>query len=258
MLRIDDYAYKNELKHIHPVEKVGFAFSFLLFTIITKSVVIASLSFCVMSISIVLAAKIPLTYYIKLLLLPAIFLISSIITIIITITPLTEGNVEPLWSTQVLSWQIYISLASVKQACILGATVLASVSCLYFIILTTSLNQLIWVLRKMKLPVLFIELVGLTYRFIFVLLDKMHETYIAQSSRLGYKNYRVWFLSLAQLIVSVFIKSIQSAKELQIALESRGGEDGLYDIEIKARYNHYRCIGILCSLIGLFTITLLT
>ncbi|MBO1511395.1 cobalt ECF transporter T component CbiQ [Metabacillus bambusae] len=258
MLRIDDYAYTNALKHIHPAEKVGFAFSFLLFTIITKNVVISSLTFFVMSISIVLAAKIPLSHYIKLLLLPAVFLCTSIITIMITIAPVNEVRMEQLWSVNLLSWQLYISLASVKQAYHLGATVLASVSCLYFLILTTPLNQLMWVLRKLKLPVLFLDLVGVTYRFIFVLLHKMEEIYLAQSSRLGYQNYRVWLTSSAQLIVSLFIKSIQSARELQIAMESRGGDEGLYDIEITISYNRYRCAGILLALVGLFTITLLT
>jgi cobalt/nickel transport system permease protein len=115
-----------------------------------------------------------------------------------------------------------------------------------------------WVLRKIKLPVLFIELVGLTYRFIFVLINKMQEIYLAQSNRLGYQNLQICMTSCAQLIVSLFIKSIQSAKELQIAMESRGGDEGLYDIEITISYNRYRCTGILFSLAGLFTISLLT
>lgn len=258
MIRIDDYAYTNALKHIHPAEKVGFALSFLFFTIITKNLMIAALTFVVMSFTIVIAAKIPVSHYIKLLLLPAIFLFTSIIAIIVTITPLNEVHVEPLWSTNILSWQLYISLASVKKVSHLGATVLASVSCLYFLILTTSLNQLMWVLRKIKLPVLFIELVGLTYRFIFVLINKMQEIYLAQSNRLGYQNFQICMTSCAQLIVSLFIKSIQSARELQIAMESRGGDEGLYDIEITISYNRYRCTGILFSLAGLLTITLLT
>ena len=41
MLKIDDYAYTNALKHVHPAEKVGFALAFLLFTIMTKNLIIA-------------------------------------------------------------------------------------------------------------------------------------------------------------------------------------------------------------------------
>ncbi|RBW67875.1 cobalt ECF transporter T component CbiQ [Bacillus taeanensis] len=258
MLKIDDYAYSSVLKDVHPVEKVGFAFAFLLFTIITKNMFIAFITFFVMSITIVLAAKISLVQYIKFLFLPSFFLFSSVIAIIVSIAPVNSVITDAIWNIEMGAWQIYISLSNLKQAYHLSATVIASVSCLYFLILTTPLNQLIWILQKVKLPTLFIELVALTYRFIFVLLDKMHEIYLAQSSRLGYKNYRVWIISAAQLIVSLFIKSIQSAKEVQIAIESRSGGEGLYEIELNLNYNRLHCATIFFSMTGLFTLTILT
>lgn len=258
MLKIDDYAYTSALKNVHPIEKVGFTFSFLLFTIMTKNLLIACITFIVMSIGIVLAAKIPFFHYIKLLLLPSFFLISSLIAILISIAPINGESLHAIWNVKMGTWQLYISLYNVKQAYYLGATVLASVSCLYFLILTTPLHQLMWVLQKIKLPILFIELVGLTYRFIFVLLDKMHEIYLAQSSRLGYQNYRVWISSIAQLIVSLFIKSIYSAKELQIAIDSRGGDDRLYEVELSLKYNRLHWASIIFSMAGLLAITFLT
>jgi len=257
MLKIDQYAYINGLKHVHPAEKVAFAFVFLLFTIITKNKSIACLTFFIMSISVVFAAKIPLSQYIKLLLLPSMFLLTSMMTIVISVTSI-NSYVNPLWQIEIGSWSIYTSLANLKQAFDLGTTVIASISCLYFLILTTSINQILWVLKQLKLPILFIELVGMTYRFIFVLLDKMHEIFLAQSSRLGYQNHKDWITSVAQLIVSLFIKSSQSAKELQTAIESRGGEEGLYDIEIGIAINRSRCAGILVVVVGLFTISILT
>ena len=258
MLKIDDYAYTNALKHVHPAEKVGFALAFLLFTIMTKILIIAFITFIVMSICLVLVAKIPLSHYVKLLLLPLIFLFTSIIAILISVAPMNSVSIHPIWHVNIGSWKIFISQANVKQVYQLSATVIASVSCLYFLILTTPLNQLLWVLRKFKIPVLFIELVGLTYRFIFILLDKMQEIYLAQSSRLGYQNDRVMITSAAQLIVSLFIKTIQSARELQIAIESRGGDEGLYEVDLGLSYNRYRCAGILISMVGLLIITILT
>ncbi|UOK56437.1 energy-coupling factor transporter transmembrane protein EcfT [Bacillus sp. OVS6] len=73
MLKIDDYAYTSALKDVHPVEKVGFAFAYLLFTIITKNICIACLTFILMSVGIVFGAKIPFYHYIKLLLFPSFF-----------------------------------------------------------------------------------------------------------------------------------------------------------------------------------------
>lgn len=258
MLKIDDYAYTSALKDVHPVEKVGFAFAYLLFTIITKNICIACLTFILMSVGIVFGAKIPFYHYIKLLLFPSFFLFSSIIAILVSIAPANGERINAIWSIQMGSWQLYVSPYSINQAYHLAATALASVSCLYFLILTTTLPQLIWVLKKVNLPTLFIELVGLTYRFIFVLLDKMHEIYLSQSSRLGYQSYRVWITSIAQLIVSLFIKSIRSARELQIAIDSRGGDEGLYEVELNVTYNRFHCAGITVSIAALLAITFIT
>jgi cobalt/nickel transport system permease protein len=258
MLKIDDYAYSNALRIVHPVEKVGFAFSFLLFTIMTKNFLIACITFIVMSIAIVFAAKVPLVHYVKLLLLPSFFLFSSLIAILVSIAPTNGESLHAIWHVEFGTWKIYISLYNVKQAYHLGATVLASVSCLYFLILTTPFHQLMWVLQKIKVPILLIDLIGLTYRFIFVLLDKMHEIYLAQSSRLGYRNYRVWISSIAQLIVSLFIKSIHSARDLQIAIDSRGGDERLYEIDLSMKYNRLHCASIIFSMTGLLAISIFT
>ena len=220
MLKIDDYAYTNALKHVHPAEKVGFALAFLLFTIMTKILIIALITFAVMSICLVLVAKIPLSHYIKLLLLPLIFLFTSIIAILISVAPMNSVSIHPIWHVNIGSWKIFISQANVKQVYQLSATVIASVSCLYFLILTTPLNQLLWVLRKFKIPVLFIELVGLTYRFIFILLDKMQEVYLAQSSRLGYQNNRVMITSAAQLIVSLLLNQYNLRENCRLPLKA--------------------------------------
>ena len=252
MVKIGDYAYTNALRNVHPMEKVAFSFSFLLFTIATKNLYIACLSFLVMSIATTFFAKIPFSYYIKLLLLPSFFLFTSIITMVITIVPASEQSINAILSVDMGRWQIYISENGLKKAYQLAATALASVSCLYFLILTTTIHHFIWVLQKAKMPTLFIELVGLTYRFIFVLLDKVHEIYVAQSSRLGYQNYRVWMSSVAQLIVSLFIKSTNFARELQTAIDSRGGNDEWYQVELDLRYNLIHCTGI-----GFFTVVLL-
>lgn len=257
MLKIDDYAYTNALRHVHPIEKVGFTITFLFFTIITKNVVIGLITFFVMSLSIVLAAKIPFAQYIRLLLLPSIFIFTSMVAILVSIAPLEYESDKTIWDVTIFLWQLYISWDNVNLAYHLLITVIGSVSCLYFLILTTPLHQLMWVLRKIKLPTLFIELIGLTYRFIFVLLDKKQEIHLAQSSRLGYQNYRLWITSMGQLIVSLFIKSIQTAKELQIAIDSRGGDEGLYEVDLVLPYNRYRCIMIFLSIIGLLTIAVM-
>ncbi|WP_226665315.1 cobalt ECF transporter T component CbiQ [Metabacillus litoralis] len=258
LLRIDQYAYTNSLKYVHPAEKSIIAFSFLFFSILTKSLYISGFVFMTMTVLIIFAAKIQFWQYIKFLLIPTIFLLTSMITIILSFASASEIPNNTIWSTDFFSWVVYISPSSFNQAYHLAATVLASVSCLYFLIVTTPLQQLLWVLRKIKLPVLFIELIGLTYQFIFVLLASVQEIYLAQSSRLGYQNYRLSLSSISMLVANIFIKSLQTAKETQMAIDSRGGDEHLYDIEINLTYRKSHITVILCSITLLLILSILT
>ena len=107
--------------------------------------------------------------------------------------------------------------------------VLSSISCLYFLTLTTPVQTILQVLRKLKVPQLLIEITEITYRFIFVFLETALKIYQAQNSRLGYRTFRLWLHSLGLLISSLFMTVFQRAKELTIAMDSRGyAEDILY------------------------------
>jgi len=258
MIKIDDYTYSSGLKDVHPVEKVSFALIFLFFTILSKNTLVACFTFTVMSLGVLFKAKIPFIVYLKLLFVPFVFLMTSLVAILFSIAPIDQEGLEVLWRVEIGLWQIYISSNSIQQSYELATTILASVSCLYFLVLSTPLYQLMWVLKKVKLPTVFVELMGITYRFIFVLLEKVNEIYRAQSSRLGYQNYRGWFSSVAQLIVSLFVKSMRSANELQIAMDSRGGDEHLYDVDLSMGYNHRHFVIIFISFVSLFVIYVMT
>ncbi|XQY93697.1 cobalt ECF transporter T component CbiQ [Metabacillus sp. HB246100] len=258
MLQIDQYAHISPLKHIHPVEKVSFSGLFLLFSILTKDVWVTSFTFIVMSVIIVAGGRIHIIHYVKLLTIPSLFLLTSLVTILFSIAPEEKLPVETLWSTNFFSWKLYISRFSFHQTFQLAATVLSSVSCLYFFILSTPLHQFMWVLQKAKLPKLFRELLGFTYQFIFVLFATMQEIYVAQASRLGYQHFKGSIGAIAQLVANLFIKSLTTAKELQIAIDSRGGDEFLYDIDIHQSYRtlHIAGIGISAILLTLLTVCL--
>ncbi|MED4403961.1 cobalt ECF transporter T component CbiQ [Metabacillus fastidiosus] len=237
MLLIDKYAYFNRLKHVHPVEKVIFSLCLLLFVIIAKDSFLSLIIFIVMSAFTVLAAGIPFKYYIKLLLLPIFFLLSGVVTILLSFA---DGQVivsNCIWSAHIGSWQVYISEKSVEQVGNLVAVVLSSISCLYFLTLTTPLTAILHVLQKVKLPLLFIELVALTYRFIFVFLDEAANIYQSQSSRLGYVTVRQGIKSLGLLVTVLFLKVFQRTTQLTIAMNSRGYEEQMLFFEQSYRYS---------------------
>jgi cobalt/nickel transport system permease protein len=235
MLLIDKYAYFNKLKNVHPVEKMTLSLCLLLFILIVKAPLVALIAFIVMSTFTVVIARIPLSYYMKLLVLPLFFLFSGIVTILISFADGHTVISDVIWSTHIGNWQICISKESLKRVVNLVFVVLSSVSCLYFLILTTPLTDILDVLRKLKLPPLFIELITLTYRFIFVFLEESINMYQAQSSRLGYTTIRQGIKSLGLLISVLFLKVFERTKQLSIAMNSRGYED-----EILFFYQSYR------------------
>jgi cobalt/nickel transport system permease protein len=105
---------------------------------------------------------------------------------------------------------------------------------IYFLVLTTPFSDLSWLLARLRVPSLFIELASLTYRFIFVLAETAANTYIAQNSRLGYSTWKNTFNSLGKLSANVLIKSWHRSQMMHNALISR-----CYDGEIKVLERHF-------------------
>lgn len=224
MLLIDKYAYLNKLAFVHPLEKMIFSLGLLLVTLILKDERLSLITFFVMSAFIIIGAKIPLKYYIKLLLLPAFFLLTSLVSILFSFTHSTTILPEHIWSFTWVTWTIFIGKASVLSAQQLFFNVLGSISCLYFLILTTSVQGICFVLRQWRLPSLLVELVELTYRFIFIFLESMQKIHLAQQARLGYHSPMQWLRSISMHIAALFVEMFQRSRELNNAMQSRGGE----------------------------------
>jgi cobalt/nickel transport system permease protein len=86
-------------------------------------------------------------------------------------------------------------------------------------------------MRK-RTPGIFVELMELIYRFIFIIWDEAGRIYTAQSSRLGYSGFKNSMLSLGELVTTVFIRALRRVDRISVALESRGFE-GNFDCLIE-------------------------
>ncbi|AIS51545.1 cobalt ABC transporter, inner membrane subunit CbiQ [Thermoanaerobacter kivui] len=204
---IDSYSYTNRMYNVHPVEKLLFAFLTMIlcfkFDAYTNIAVII-----LMFVVTVFKAKIPAKVYIKLMLIPYSFLIISILTLVINVV---EDKSIALVSFNIFGITLGITAKGVSTAIILFFRALAVVSCLYFLALTTPVVDIINVLKKFKFPSLFLELLQLIYRFIFVLIQAADDIYISQDSRLGYATLKNGYRSLGLLISSLFIKSYKDS-----------------------------------------------
>lgn len=217
MIAIDQLCYQSKLRYKNVYEKFAFAIATLLFCIVSRSFLIAGIALSVNAFLTVYCGKIPFSRYIKLFRIPLGFLFLSTFTIMIqiSVTP------EDLFALSVGRYFLTASSASFLRGLQLMTTALASVSCLYFLSLSTPMTDILEVLRLLHCPVLILELMLLIYRFIFILSDIASGLHHAQIARLGNKDYRTSLHSFASVCSAVFIRSIRKADRLYDALEAR-------------------------------------
>lgn len=254
-LHLDKYAYCNRLSKVHPLEKFLFAIITLLLCALLDSSAVSFFIIVLNSIIIIKKAGIKPLFYFQLMLLPFSFLIIGILTIAFNVI---NPDIKALFSFYVFNYQIGITEISLFQAKNVLLKALASVTCLYFLALTTPIIDIISVMRKFKIPELFLEITSLVYRFVFILLETVERIYNSQTSRLGYNSLRNSFNSLAMLISNLFIISFNRASQMFTALESRGYTGSINVLENEYVYsakNIFSIILIEILIINLYLIT---
>ncbi len=98
---------------------------------------------------------------------------------------------------------------------------LGAVSAFYFLILSTTVSELLMTLQKCHMPRLFLELTYLIYRFIFVLTDVWNRSDIAAGARLGYVDYRTSLRTFGAVAGNLFVLSMKRADACYDAMVSR-------------------------------------
>ncbi|MGI9953275.1 cobalt ECF transporter T component CbiQ [Moorellaceae bacterium AZ2] len=220
MLSVEQYAYSNKLRKVHPGEKAVFSLGTLILALSARSLWTSLAILSLTSWLLVGVAGVSLRFYIRLLLIPLSFLVTSVIAIVVTVT--WQGPQEMLYSISVGNLSVGIAGQDLGRAVQLFLRVLPGVSCLYFLTLTTPLIEIMSVFRRLRVPSLFLELMGLIYHFSFVLWETAASIYLSQSSRLGYSSWFRSLSSLGQLSANLFLKSFQRSQMLDFALVSRG------------------------------------
>lgn len=217
MIIIDKLAYASPIRDKSPFLKGLFAVGTLLFCIAVRSFVVSIFIMCVMGYLTVKFSRVSFYKYFKLMTAPAAFLAVGTVAIAFNITK------EPmdLWNIQIGANYIATSVKSMTYAIELIVVALAAVSCLYFLSLTTPMLDLVQLMKKCKLPWLFIELTILMYRFIFVIGDMAAAIMLSQECRLGDITLKQKIKSMGQMLSVVLIRALNKSNRLYDAMESR-------------------------------------
>lgn len=259
---IDQAAYSSPWYPLHPAVKLGLALATLLVVLALDSRMVSLLVLLAMSALVVFSARVSWRFYLGLMAIPLLFLITGCITVAVT------SNIQPygVWPGVYLGGMWWgVSDGSLNQALTLLLRCLACVSAMYLLALTTPVVQLVYVMRLLKLPAVVGDLMGLIYMNIFTILQTAQDIYVAQQSRCGYQGFSGHLSSLSALLSSLFLKNLQRNNACYDALMARGFNGSLQVLEeqyivkplhlaaggafIASLFLIYTCGGWICTLI---------
>ncbi|HHY54320.1 MAG TPA: cobalt ECF transporter T component CbiQ [Chloroflexi bacterium] len=231
MRQIDAYAYSNRISKLHPAYKVG-ASLLALVLCLTLNRPLASLLILALMLGLTIFwAGVSWRFVLTLLLTEGSFLLAGVLGVAISVSTMPDAGgaaLGPFW--------VRSDAASVWLALNLFLRALGSVSAMNFLALTTPILDLIELLRRLRVPEVLVEVMGLTYRFIFILFDSLERMTLAQEVRLGFGNWRSSLRSAALIGTNLFIDAFRRSRILETALQSRAWDGALRVLPRK--YNH--------------------
>jgi cobalt/nickel transport system permease protein len=130
-----------------------------------------------------------------------------------------------------LAGKVMITEQGARTAGLLVLRVTDSLSFGVLLILTTPWNGFLAALRWLRLPSLLVDILGMTYRYIFVLLHTTNSMFLARRSRTlgGYSgaDNRRW---LTRILTATLTKSQHLSEEVYLAMLARGYHGEIYTL----------------------------
>ncbi len=207
--------YGNLASYLHQIDpriKLVISFAFLVLIASTTNLKLFPIYAAVLGASILLS-KVPLGFYFKKI--AMITPLALVLSFFIYVSYLFENDIA--WNLKALSqyYPVYEKLA------LLVSKIYVSILVLTLLIATTRFNDLLWGLRKLKLPTIITTLSRLVYTYIFVLIDELHRMQRAYKSRtpsLHISRFKLY----GNIAGGIFLRSLDRSDYIYKAMVSRG------------------------------------
>lgn len=247
MILTDKYAYASNIYKLDPMAKVIFTFVLLMLCLFLNNLWVSIFLLIISMLMTILSnPEVSVIKYMKFMAVPAGFLITGVLPVLIV----QDNNLKYVI---IEKYNIGISQYSFNVSINLIFRALSAVSITYFLAFSTPMVYFLESLQKLKLPKLFISLMELVYRYIFILLDEAYAIYKSQVLRLGYRNFKSSIICLGELTATLFIRAYKKADLSYECLLSRGynGEINTVDEEYKSgkKFYFYALLLIIVSIL---------
>lgn len=216
----DEYALKKGfLQSLDPRIKTITFLLFILQVLFTKSIFIIV---CLYALCLLLTylSKINLGFFLKRtwIFIPLFSLFIAIPALFSIFTPGVA-----LVTFKIASFEFIITRQGLSGASLFVARVITSVSFGVLLSITTRHFELLKVLRIFRIPQLFVMTLGMCYRYVFLFVETIENTYLAIKSRIGWKiHYRKGQHIVAWNIAYLWQRSYHFNEDVYNAMLSRG------------------------------------
>jgi cobalt/nickel transport system permease protein len=107
-----------------------------------------------------------------------------------------------------------------------GLRVLAEISWIAALMLTTPFTEILAGLRWFRVPSLLVDLLSSMYRYVFLLFDEYSAMRAAARSRGGSQNWRSAMATMGLILAQVFLRALDRAERVDQAMRVRGRDSG--------------------------------
>ncbi|KFD41828.1 hypothetical protein HX99_05870 [Peptococcaceae bacterium SCADC1_2_3] len=136
---------------------------------------------------------------------------------------------EPLKQLNAGLFFLTITKEGIDKALILTLRLCASLLALNLLVAKTSFYNLMGALRALKVPVIFVQLVEFTWRYLYVLNHELQRMLFARRARAFKPGNNLFhfftFKTLGQLIGVLFMRSWERGERVYLAMTARGFTD---------------------------------
>lgn len=244
VLILDVYARRSRLCRENAAFKTVASVVLLVFCICSSSPLLPlCLSVFLLGIT-VKAGGIQLREYLRLLALPAVFMLLSALTLLWDFY--RELPHDTAFAVSFFGGWLAVNSSAQTMGILVLSRALGAVSCLYFLSLSTPLPELVQVMRRIYVPEIVIELAILIYRYIFILLDTVQNMKDSAASRLGYRGLKRSLYTTGMVYGGLLGTSFRRAEACFNAMESR-----CYAGQIAFLTEKKKVTGRICCLLGI-------
>jgi cobalt/nickel transport system permease protein len=232
---IDRYAYTSRIRRIDPAQKAALAALVIVLCLLLNRPAVGLVAVGWMAVLMVCWVGVPWQVVGRVLLAEGLFLVLAVVGVALSLS--TAPPPPAFHGVQVGLLWVSTSPASLALAVLLVSRALGCAAAMNFLALSTPLVDLVELLRRLRVPVVLIDLMSVMYRFVFVLIESMQRMHTAQQSRLGYATRRAAMRSSGLLASRLFVDAYQRSTRMQTALASRGYTSDLRVLPLDYRHD---------------------